>query len=135
MAAEKALKTIQINDFERMNIFKNCIEINGFLEDDNITSDEKMNDLIDSITEIMNRAGLTKSQKILFVNAIKRWVPTCNVWNSKDISYKSTLFLDNDLALTLDMQDKELYANDVDGLYESLLFEYIDGEEPYIEVS
>lgn len=135
MAAEKALKTIQINDFERMNIFKNCIEINGFLEDDNITSDEKMNDLIDSITEIMNRAGLTKSQKILFVNAIKRWVPTCNVWNSKDISYKSTLFLDNDLALTLDMQDKELYANDVDGLFESLLFEYIDGEEPYIEVS
>lgn len=135
MAAEKALKTIQINDFERMNIFKNCIEINGFLEDDNITSDEKMNDLIDSITEIMNRAGLTKSQKILFVNVIKRWVPTCNVWNSKDISYKSTLFLNNDLALTLDMQDKELYANDVDDLYESLLFEYIDGEEPYIEVS
>lgn len=135
MAAEKALKTIQINDFERMNIFKNCIEINGFLEDDNITSDEKMNDLIDSITEIMNRAGLIKSQKILFVNVIKRWVPTCNVWNSKDISYKSTLFLNNDLALTLDMQDKELYANDVDDLYESLLFEYIDGEEPYIEVS
>lgn len=135
MAAEKALKTIQINDFERMNIFKNCIEINGFLEDDNITSDEKMNDLIDSITEIINRAGLTKSQKILFVNVIKRWVPTCNVWNSKDISYKSTLFLNNDLALTLDMQDKELYANDVDDLYESLLFEYIDGEEPYIEVS
>ena len=139
MATEKALKTIQMNSYETLTTYKNCIKISGLLGIYTDNSDEKMTELLDSITEIFDRAGLTKPQKQLFLDAVKKWVPTCDVWCSNHLNdgifYTATLFLENDLALTLDMQEEASYIDDIDSRNESLLFEYLDGEIPYIEVS
>lgn len=80
MATEKALKTIQMNNYETLTAYKNCIKINGLLGIYTDNSDEKMTELLDSITEIFDQAGLTKPQKQLFLDAVKKWVPTCDVW-------------------------------------------------------
>ena len=139
MATEKALKTIQMNSYETLTTYKNCIKISGLLGIYTDNSDEKMTELLDSITEIFDRAELTKPQKQLFLDAIKKWVPTCDAWYTNHLNegifYTATLFLENDLALTLNMQEEASYIDDIDSRNESLLFEYLDGEVPYIEVS
>lgn len=139
MATEKALKTIQMNSYETLKIYKNCIKISGLLINYDSSLDTKMTELLDSITKIFDRAGLTEPQKQLFTDAIKKWVPTCDVWCTDHLDdgmfYTATLFLENDLALTLDMQEEASYFSNINDVSESLLFEYFDGENPYIEVS
>lgn len=139
MATEKALKTIQMNSYEALKIYKNCIKISGLLINYDGSSDTKMTELLDSITKIFDRAGLTEPQKQLFTDAIKKWVPACDVWCADHLDdgmfYTATLFLENDLALTLDMQEEASYFSNINDVSESLLFEYFDGENPYIEVS
>lgn len=139
MATEKALKTIPMNSYETLKVYKNCMEMNGLLINYNGSSDAKTADLLDSITELFDRAGLTEPQKQLFTDAIKKWVPTCDVWCTDHLDdgmfYTATLFLENNLALTLDIQGEENYIDTMDSTRESLLFEYFDKENPYIEVS
>lgn len=71
MATEKALKTMQMNSYETLTTYKNCIKISGLLGIYTDNSDEKMTELLDSITEIFDRAGLTKPQKQLFWTQLK----------------------------------------------------------------